>query len=265
MWDLSKQEENMNKTMAAILISMSLFAGTFSTSFVSFEAERSDQFQRLWDTSLLSTQQSKQAGIEDVYEALLEAKNDKIVVISNFVTWVLSIAGILITIIAASFGWITISINRKLKKANELIQKLEDRERELKIKQDEMNQVLNSIDFEKYSSRIAKFEKVIREESEKQNSKPTSKEAMFFNDLMDPNLGEEIHERLENIETNFNIFERNSLIDELDNTRDRAIYEKVKAHIDKRARRKLIKTVDPSELRELDKLMNALLQKYLSD
>ncbi|WP_340394305.1 hypothetical protein [Paenibacillus sp. FSL E2-0177] len=59
-------------------------------------------------------QTNDSVAVEKLYEVLIQTKDDKILIMSNIVNWLLAIASILVGIIVVVFGWMLKKIKLKV-------------------------------------------------------------------------------------------------------------------------------------------------------
>lgn len=90
----------------------------------------------------------EQVKVQDVYEALIKSKDDKILMLSNIVNWLLAIASILVAIITIIFGWLLNKIRSQRKSADKLINRLSEKEEGINKTQKSIQDFLDSIEFQ---------------------------------------------------------------------------------------------------------------------
>ncbi len=105
---------------------------------------------------------SEQPTINDIYDALIETKNDKITLLTNFVNWIIAIASIIVAVAIGSFGWFLKKIRLRYKEleiktitAQTLINHLEKKSEDINHMHEEINTVLSS---KEYSEKISYLE-----------------------------------------------------------------------------------------------------------
>jgi hypothetical protein len=64
-------------------------------------------------TSISENTSSDQVHMKDVYEALLQTKDDRISLLSSFVSWILMIADLTLTLVILVFSWWSRALKRK--------------------------------------------------------------------------------------------------------------------------------------------------------
>ncbi|WP_406678226.1 coiled-coil domain-containing protein [Moorella sp. ACPs] len=135
-----------NKRLYLILVSLFIF---FSIPIVTNAA-----------TDTLTTPK-----LEQVYEALLETKNDKIIILNSIVNWILALAAIFVTLL--TYGWSLtykkLELNRKkleqnIRASNDLITSLINKEAEISKAEEKINEILATADFRE---KMAIYEKNI--------------------------------------------------------------------------------------------------------
>lgn len=109
------------------------------------------------NTETLPTQQ-------DIYEALLKTKDDKLVLLSNIINWIIGIAAVIVAGTTFFIGWSYKKSIKTLKDSNHLLEKLKVREEELEEAQQKINILFDTGD---YVTKVNDFEKALKTIEEK--------------------------------------------------------------------------------------------------
>lgn len=90
--------------------------------------------------------------ISDVYEALLDSKNDKIIILNSIVNWLLAFASICVILLIAFFGYLSNSLREKVAESKVLLSNLS-------LSQKKIDEVLATADFKE---KLLQYESNIR-------------------------------------------------------------------------------------------------------
>ena len=146
-----------------------VFIMFFSFSIIA-EAAESDKPVNL-KQSVTTTNENMntddKVSVKDVYEVLLKTKDDKIIILSNYVNWLIAIAAIVVTILTVISGWFYKKFVTASNKATKLIKDLEISKNSITEQQEKINKIFESGD---YIERVEKFEKTL-EDMENRTSK----------------------------------------------------------------------------------------------
>ncbi|WP_426334316.1 hypothetical protein ACN9MH_07520 [Paenibacillus silvae] len=198
----------------------------------------------------------EQVKVQDVYEALIKSKDDKILMLSNIVNWLLAIASILVAIITIIFGWLLNKIRSQRKSADKLINRLSEKEEGINKTQKSIQDFLDSIEFQEKINQMENdlsqvgvlIDRIVLEDQQK-------KEELRIRKLQ--NYCKSIEDKLKWFS------EYNQIHVRINNPVDQDIYEKVKAFVALTPEEK--ETLTENNLQWLLSKINELIDKYRND
>jgi uncharacterized membrane-anchored protein YhcB (DUF1043 family) len=166
-------------------------------------------------------QTNDSVNVEKLYEVLIQTKDDKILLMSNIVNWLLAIASILVGIIVVVFGWMLNKVKNQSNQAQNLIKRLTEKEEVINQTQSNIQNFLSSTEFQ---SKLSKLDEDIRFAN------------LHLNRLIDEDTSRKNAEILErkrrlhfNIENGLKWFsEHNSMHTRIDNPLDLDKFDKIK-------------------------------------
>ncbi|WP_138754475.1 hypothetical protein [Paenibacillus sinopodophylli] len=200
-----------------------------------------------------SSPNQNEVQIRDVYDALLKTKDDKIILLSNIINWLLAGAASLLILVTGFFGWLNKKIKKQKSEVDTLIVSLKLKEEEIAQTQQKIDSFLNSIQFteklEQIETALDKVNNLVhRWEQEEIERK------IDFEKRRRDRLINWVGDRLRW----FSVY--NKMHERINNVRDELIFEELKAFENLTQEEK--ETWTDQELEALSSRGSVLIQKY---
>lgn len=205
---------------------------------------------------------SQDVQMEDIYEALIQTKDDKITFLISLITIILAFFSIITAILIASFSWAWSKIRKQINTTKELINKLKKKEKEIIKKQEDINKFLNSVNFEKHLERIKRTAEEINYDFHIKDEEWKEEEHFDINEMLNPDE-KEIRNLFENLFRKYDVFKSKQLIEKFESEADKKLYEKVGKYVEKQRNAK-IRISSTKELKEFNNMIDRLIEKYFS-